>query len=586
MDEKALLSGNEAIARGAFEAGIHVATAYPGTPSTEILENVVNYKDHIHCEWSTNEKVALEVAMGASYGGARAMCTMKHVGVNVAADPFFTFAYTGTDGGFVMITADDPGMHSSQNEQDNRRYAEFAKWVLLEPTDSQECKELMIEAMKISEKFSAPVLLRMSTRLSHSKGIVTLGNRDEVPVPEYVKNVQKRVVLPAHARKLHVVLEERLAEIKKYSNKSPYNIIEDGDRKIGIVSSGISYRYAREVFPNAAFLKLGMSYPFPDDLALEFAGMVDKVYVIEENEPFIEEKMRMLGIDVVGKEKVSITGELSQKRIADAFDLPWTSSVDADIADLPPRPPVLCPGCPHGGIFYVSNKMKLHTTTDIGCYTLGVMPPLNSGETCVCMGASIGNAFGLELAQGKDFGKKTVAFIGDSTFMHSGMTGVANAVYNKSDITVALLDNSITAMTGHQEHPGTGRTLMGEETTSTDYEGLIKALGVKDLHVTDAFDLKNIQETLKKTTNSEETSVIINKGRCILLDYKTMKVTPNTVDPEKCIACGLCLKVGCPALSRDPKTRKAKIDVYLCAGDKCNVCLQVCPKDAIGPVKA
>ncbi len=585
MAEKALLSGNEAIARGAYEAGIHVATAYPGTPSTEILENVVNYKDHIYCEWSTNEKVALEVAMGASYGGARAMATMKHVGVNVAADPFFTFAYTGVDGGFVLITADDPGMHSSQNEQDNRRYAEFAKWALLEPTDSNECKELMKEAIKISEKFKTPVLLRMSTRLSHSKGIVTLGDRDEVEIPGYVKDVQRRVVLPAHARKLHVTLEERLKNLKEYSNISPYNVIEDGDRRIGIISSGISYRYAREVFPEAAFLKLGMSFPFPDELAHKFADMVDEIYVIEENEPFIEKKMQNLGIKVTGKDKVSLTGELSQKRIAEAFDLPWPSSPKADVSDLPPRPPVLCPGCPHRGFFYISNKMKLHTTTDIGCYTLGVLPPLNSGETCVCMGASIGNAFGLELSQGKDFGKKTVAFIGDSTFMHSGMTGIANVVYNQGNITTAILDNSITAMTGHQEHPGTGRTLMGQPTKNTDYVGLVKSLGVEDVHQTDAFDLKNIEQTLKKTTTTDGPSVIINKGRCILLDYKTMKVTPNKVDPEKCIACGICLKVGCPALSRDPKTRKAKIDQYLCAGDKCNVCLQVCPKDAIGPVE-
>ncbi|MFP4458066.1 MAG: indolepyruvate ferredoxin oxidoreductase subunit alpha [Candidatus Zixiibacteriota bacterium] len=584
MSKRALLSGNEAIARGAYEAGIHVATAYPGTPSTEILENVAKYKE-IYSEWSTNEKVALEVGMGASFGGARTLTAMKHVGVNVAADPLFTFAYTGTDGGFVLVSADDPGMHSSQNEQDNRRYAKFAKWALLEPSDSHECKELVKEAIKVSEKFNTPVLLRLSTRLSHSKGLVELGERDEVERKPYTCDISKRVVLPAHARKLHVKLEERLKKMEEYSNESPFNVIEEGDTKIGIISSGISYQYAKEAFPKAAFLKLGMSFPFPKKLTRKFADMVDKIYVIEENEPFIEEEMLQMGIEVIGKDKVPIAGELSQRRVAEAFDLNLAAPADVKTDDLPARPPVLCPGCPHRGIFYITNKMKLNTTTDIGCYTLGVLPPLNCGETCVCMGASITNAFGLELGQGKEFGKKTVAFIGDSTFMHSGMTGLANVAYNKGNITTALLDNSITAMTGHQEHPGTGKTLMGDDSISTDYVKVAEAVGVKDIHVTDAFDLKDIEKALKATTTKDGPSLVINKGRCILLDYKKIKVTPMAVDSEKCIACGLCLKVGCPALSRDSKTKKAKIDMYLCAGDHCEICKQVCPKDAIGPIE-
>ncbi|MCD6501931.1 indolepyruvate ferredoxin oxidoreductase subunit alpha, partial [bacterium] len=492
MSERVLLSGNEAIARGAYEAGVRVATAYPGTPSTEILESIVKYKDDIYCEWAPNEKVAVEVGQGASFGGARTITTMKHVGVNVAADPLFSFAYTGVNGGFILISADDPGMHSSQNEQDNRRYAEFMKIPLLEPSDSREARDMVVIGMDISERFNTPLMLRMSTRLCHSLGLVEQKERVDVPVKDYTPDFKQRVVIPAHARVLHAALEKRLAKLAEYAESSPMNRVVDGDwtfegKRIGIVSSGISFQYAREAFPKARFLKLGMSFPFPIEKSREFASSVDELWVIEENEPFIEEKLRANGIDCIGKSRIPLVEELSQKIVLEAMTGEKHKS-QIDVSDLPPRPPVLCPGCPHRGIFYAAHKMKFNSTTDIGCYTLGMMPPLEMGETCICMGASIGNALGMEKARGKDFAKNTLAFIGDSTFVHSGMTGLAEAAYNKGNITIAILDNSITAMTGHQQHPGTGRTLMGEPTTTLDYRKLAEAVGIEHIFETDAYD--------------------------------------------------------------------------------------------------
>ncbi len=593
MSEKVLLSGNEAVARGVFEAGVHVATAYPGTPSTEILENVVKYKDHVYCEWAPNEKVAVEVAQGASFGGARSIVAMKHVGVNVAADPMFSFAYTGVNGGFIIVTADDPGMHSSQNEQDNRLYAKFMKIPLLEPTSSQEAKDLVIRGMEISEKFDTPVMLRMSTRLCHSLGLVELNDRIEVPVKDYSPNPKKRVVIPAHARVLHVALEKRLENLQEFAETTDLNEIIDGDwtfegKKIGIISSGVSFQYAREAFPTAKFLKLGMSFPFPIEKARKFAESVDEVWVVEENEPFIEEHLVSAGIPCVGKAKVPLCNELSQTIIYKAFTGEEHKTV-GDSGDLPPRPPVLCSGCPHRGIFYVAHKLGFTSTTDIGCYTLGMMPPLECGETCICMGASIGNAMGMEKARGKEFGKKTLAFIGDSTFVHSGMTGLAEAAYNKGNFTTVVLDNSITAMTGHQQHPGTGSTLMGEEATKLDYGKIASAVGIADDHVffTDAFDIAGLTEVLKKVREMDGPKLIINRGRCILLDIKRLKITPFKVDPDKCVGCGTCFKLGCPAISThgltDKGKKKSRIDPMFCAGQHCSMCFQVCPTKAIQP---
>ena len=589
MSEKVLMSGNEAVARGAYEAGVHVATAYPGTPSTEILENVVKYKDDIYCEWAPNEKVAVEVGQGASFGGARSLTAMKHVGVNVAADPLFSFAYTGVNGGYVLVTADDSGMHSSQNEQDNRRYAEFMKIPVVEPTDSQEAKELVAFGLELSEKFNTPVMLRMSTRLCHSMGLVEIGPRSEYPVKEYVTDFKQRVVIPAHARVLHVELEERLKRIKEFAETAPVNKIIEGHwvyngQKIGIISSGISYQYAREAFPKASFLKLGMSFPFPIELARKFSETVDQLWIVEENEPFIETHLKTAGIECIGKEKVSLTDELSQRRVKVSLTGEKPEK-KADVSDLPPRPPVLCPGCPHRGIFYAAHKMGFTTTTDIGCYTLGMMPPLLCGETCICMGASIGNAFGMEKAQGKDFGKNTIAFIGDSTFVHSGMTGLADVAYNKGNITVCVLDNSITAMTGHQEHPGTGTTLMGEKSKKLDYLKLADAVGVEHVFETDAYDIEEITETLKKVKELDGPKLVVNKGRCILMDIKKMKIKPFRVDPEKCIACGQCFKLGCPAINTGEVAKngkkKARINPIFCVGEACALCYQVCPTGAI-----
>jgi indolepyruvate ferredoxin oxidoreductase alpha subunit len=574
---RALLSGNEAVARGCYEHGVKVATAYPGTPSTEILENVVQYKDHIYCEWSPNEKVAFEVAMGASFGGVRTLTAMKHVGLNVAADPLMTSSLVGGDGGFVIVSADDPGMHSSQNEQDNRYYAKFAKIPLVEPSDSQEVKDFLGTAFELSERFGTPVLFRMTTRISHAKAPVEIGERTETPRKEYVKDPSRRVVIPAHARKLHVKVEKRLDELQKYAETSPLNVVEEGDPTVAVISSGIAYQYARDAFPNATFLKLGMSYPFPIELARKFCARFKTVYVVEENDPFIEEHLRIAGItNVVGKCKVPLCGELNQKIVRDCL-LGLTPT--AKPAPVAPRPPVLCPGCPHRSTFFTLNRLKIGATSDIGCYTLGVMPPLEGLDTCVCMGASIGNAHGLEKAIGTGFAKKMVAVIGDSTFVHSGMTGLANVAYNKGATTVIILDNSTTAMTGHQDHPGTGKTLMGEPAPKLDYVKLAESMGIKDARRVNAYDMKAVRAAIKEAVANEEPSLLVMEGICVLLDRGAWGPA-LVVDSEECTSCGLCLELGCPAISKDEEGR-AVIDPLFCVGKLCSMCAQNCPAGCI-----
>ncbi|OYD13982.1 indolepyruvate ferredoxin oxidoreductase subunit alpha [candidate division WOR-3 bacterium JGI_Cruoil_03_44_89] len=565
------ISGNEAVARGAYEAGCRVACAYPGTPSSEILENIAKYKDKIYCEWSTNEKVAMEVTSGAVFAGARSLVAMKHVGLNVAADPLFSMAYIGATGGFVIVSADDPGMHSSQNEQDNRNYARAAKIAMLEPSDSEEARLLTKLGFDISEQFDTPVLLRLTTRISHSYGIVNTEKREEHPPKTYNKDIKKRLILPAHARVRHIFVEERLEKLREYSNGFFLNKIEWGDKDVGIITSGISYQYVKEVFPEASVLKLSLTWPLPDKLIREFANNVKEVIVVEENDPFLESEIRAMGIKVVGKEKVPLTGELDPYILKRAFGF---SEEIHSTRSIPSRPPVLCAGCSHRGVFYCISKLKLTATGDIGCYTLGALPPLNALDTCVCMGASIGNSFGLELALGDEIRDRLVAVIGDSTFFHSGITGLIDIVYNRGTSTVIILDNFTTAMTGHQEHPGTGKTLMGEGTRKIALEDIARACGVENVYVVDPYNLKETEEVIKREVKRREPSVIIARRPCAL---RVKPEPPLRVIPEKCTGCKLCLRLGCPAISM--KDDKAVIDKYLCNG--CGMCKQVCLKDAI-----
>ncbi|HOP31844.1 MAG TPA: indolepyruvate ferredoxin oxidoreductase subunit alpha [Candidatus Hydrothermia bacterium] len=580
MSNKVLLSGNEAAARGAWEAGVKVATAYPGTPSTEILENLVRY-DEVYAEWSTNEKVALEVALGAAIAGARSMTSMKHVGLNVAADPMFTSAYTGINAGFVIVTCDDPGMHSSQNEQDNRRYAKFAKLPLVEPSDSQESKDYLKEAFNISEMFDTPVLFRMTTRISHSKTMVELGERKEVGIKDYVKNFRKFVTLPANAKARHYVVEERLKKLKEFSSTSPLNRIEEGDRSLGIVTSGISYQYAKEVFPHATFLKLGMAFPFPEDLFKKFASMVQRVIVIEENEPFLEEEIKTLGYtEVEGKKYIPFCDELSPEVVRKGVlneELPHPEPIKSVM-----RPPVFCAGCPHTGVFYNLWRLKATVTGDIGCYTLGALAPYESIDTTICMGAGITNAFGFQLARGKEFSKKVFGVVGDSTFLHSGITGLIDIVYNKGITKIIILDNRITAMTGHQDHPGTGKTAKGEVTKAVNFKDIVKACGIEKVYEVDPHELRATREVLKEVMELDEPAVIISRRACALLpeerkkqaERPKRKVNVDICKGEKCLG---CVKLGCPAISI--KNGKASISDLLCVG--CDLCIQVCPFKAI-----
>ncbi|KJS12021.1 MAG: indolepyruvate ferredoxin oxidoreductase [Peptococcaceae bacterium BRH_c8a] len=576
---KELLSGNAAIARGAIEAGVTLASGYPGTPSTEILENLSRCKD-VYSEWAPNEKVALEVGVGAAMAGARTLVTMKHVGVNVAADPLFTAAYTGVTGGLVLISADDPGMHSSQNEQDNRHYARFAKVAMLEPSDSQEAKDMVALGLEISENFDIPVMLRITTRVAHSQGMVELNEPLPREIKPYSKDVKKYLMVPAFGRLRRLSLEERLTRLKEYSETTRVNFIVPGDNKVGIITSGISYQYVREVLPGASVLKLGLTNPLPVQLIKQFAEQVQTLYVVEELEPFLEEQIRMLGIKVTGKEMFPATGEFSQgllrSKFAEAGLLTAQPREDwaTGLPQAPPRPPVLCPGCPHRGVFFTLRSMKLTVTGDIGCYTLGGLPPLEGIDCCVCMGASISMAHGIDKAV-PGLKEKTVAVIGDSTFLHSGITSLLNAVYNSSDITVLILDNRTTAMTGHQDHPATGRTLMGGEAPEVDLEALCRALGVKQVELVDPLDMAAVKEAVNTGLAAKGPSVIIARRPCVLLKRESKPVV--TVDQETCNGCKVCLKLSCPAISVSDK--KSSVDKTLCVG--CNLCVQVCKTGAM-----
>lgn len=578
---KEILSGNEAIARGAFEAGVKVASAYPGTPSTEILENIIQYRD-IDASWAPNEKVALEVGIGASFGGGRALVTMKHVGVNVAADPLFTLSYTGVNGGLVLVSADDPEMHSSQNEQDNRNYAKFAKVPMLEPADSQECKEFTKLAFAISEQFDTPVMLRTTTRTSHGKSIVTLEEPVAgLPVPKLTRNAAKFVMLPSNARVRHPFIEERTLKLQQYANTLTVNRMELRDRSIGVITSGIPYQYVREVLPEASVLKLGMVYPLPDKLIREFAGKVEKLYIVEELDPFIEEQVKAMGVEVIGKEIIPICGELTPGILRKAFKLPEPARSKVDT--LPGRPPNMCPGCPHRGIFYALNQLKAYVMGDIGCYTLGFLPPLSAMDTCVCMGAGIGNAIGITKVLSPEEKKKVVAVIGDSTFLHSGITGLLDMVYNNVPATVIILDNRITAMTGRQENPASGFTLTGEEAYKVDLPQLVRSLGVKNVRVIDPLNLDETKQVLQEEMERPEPSVVITRRPCVLIKREGVYEggAGVEVDIELCAGCKACLKLGCPAIiwQADGKKGKAFIDPQLCTG--CNVCEQVCKLNAI-----
>lgn len=572
---KKLMLGNEAVARGAYEAGVIVATAYPGTPSTEITEYISKYGE-INSEWSVNEKVALEVGIGSAIAGARTIVSMKHVGLNVAADPLMTVSYTGINAGLLIVVADDPSMHSSQNEQDTRYYGIFAKVPVLEPSDSQECKDFVKLGLRMSEKFDTPVILRLSTRVSHSQSLVKLKERENIELKPYDYNPKKYISAPANAKKRRVFIEERLVNLEKEADLIDINVSEYNDKKIGIITSGVSYNYAKEVLPNASYLKLGMTYPLSEAKIKEFVEKCDKVYVFEELEPIFEQKIKSMGLNVIGKELFPVIGELSSEVLRNAL-LNESKEKIKEIEGLPQRPPVLCPGCHHRGPFYILKKLKLHVAGDIGCYTLGGFAPLNAIDTTICMGASIGMAHGFEKARGIDFAKKSVAVIGDSTFWHSGVSGLIDIVYNKGHSTVIILDNSVTAMTGHQENPSTGKTLSGEDTLSIDFEALGKAVGIKRIRIVDAYDLKALEEVIKEEVNTEEPSLIITKRPCILkkgihFDFKTY-----SVHSENCTGCKLCLKIGCPAISFDGKI--AKINPALCVG--CGLCKDVCKFSAI-----
>lgn len=580
--KKAILSGNAAIARGAWEAGVRFACAYPGTPSTEILEHCGTYDD-IDSQWSVNEKTAMETAIGACYAGARALVAQKHVGLNVAADPFFTASYTGVNGGLVIVSADDPGMHSSQNEQDNRFYARMSKIPVFEPSNSQDAKDMTVSAIEISEKFDTPVMIRSTTRISHSECVVELGDRAIAPDREFERNVSKYCVLPHNARKLHVKVEQRLKDLEEYGNNCKWNIIEKGSKDVGIVTAGISYAHAKDVFPKASFLKLGMSYPLPKKLVQKFADSVDKLIIIEENDPFIEQEIRAMGIKCIGKDMIPVCGELNadiiHESLKDFTDVKMPEKIKATDAEVPVRPPVLCPGCPHRGVFYNLRKLDCTVTGDIGCYSLGAFPPHNAMHTIVCMGASITNALGIEKAMKEKIHGKLVAVIGESTFMHSGMTGLLDTVYNKGRHVTMILDNSITAMTGHQPNPASGKTLKGEPTKAVNLELVCKAIGVDNVHTVDPFDLKKVESTLKEALADPEPSVIIAQRPCFLLkDYKP-EIKLVSINRDKCVKCGMCWKLGCPAIEVSPEDGKTVINTTLCV--HCGLCAQVCRPGAI-----
>ncbi|MCQ2585227.1 MAG: indolepyruvate ferredoxin oxidoreductase subunit alpha [Treponema sp.] len=574
---KQLLLGNAAVARGLYEAGVSIVSSYPGTPSTEITEEAARFKD-IYCEWAPNEKVAVETAYGASLAGARSFAAMKHVGLNVAADPLFTLSYTGVNGGLVIGVADDPGMHSSQNEQDSRHYAIASKIPMVDPSDSQEAVDFVKEAYEISEKFDTPVLLKMCTRIAHSQSVVETGERKEVPLKNYEKNIQKNVMTPANAIRKHPIVEDRTIRLTEYAETCSLNRVEMGKTDIGIITSSTSYQYAKEVFgDNASFLKIGLVNPLPVKLIKDFASKVKTVYIIEELDPIIENHCKAMGIEVHGKDIMPLCGEFSQNIIRKAFNMPVSEGKKVDSA-IPVRPPVMCAGCPHRGMFYLLSKNNITVIGDIGCYTLGAAAPLNAMDCNLCMGASVSGLHGFNKARGKDSENRTVGIIGDSTFCHSGITGLASIAYNQSNSTVIIVDNSITGMTGHQNNPANGLNLYGDPTSSINLEALCQAVGIAKDHirVVDPYKLDETEKVLKEELEFEGPSVVISRRPCALL--KSVKHNPPLkINEEKCVGCKMCMKLGCPALS--VKNKKAAIDPTMCVG--CELCTQMCKLGAI-----
>lgn len=587
---KKLMTGNEAIARGAYEAGVRFAAAYPGTPSTEILENLSTY-DEITAEWAPNEKVALETVIGASFGGARSLASMKHVGVNVAADPLFTWGYTGVNAGGVIISADEPGMHSSQNEQDNRYYAKSAKIAMFEPADSQEAIDMLKEAYEVSEKYDTPVMMRLTTRVCHSKSVVELSERNEVALKEWTKQPQKYVTLPAHSRMLRVTVQERLDALAEYSEKTPFNRVEMGDGKVGVIASGMCYYYAKEAFgENASYLKLGFTNPLPANLIKDFCSKVEKVYILEENDPYIEETVRALGIECTGKDLFPKWGEMTPDVVKAAVNGEANKIIEFDKDKLIARAPSFCAGCPHRGFFYRLGKRKdIMISGDIGCYTLAATPPYSALDTTICMGASISVGHGAQKAFNMgDTGRRVVTVLGDSTFFHTGVNSLINTIYNNSNTINVILDNRITGMTGHQQNPGSGFNAKGDPTNMIDIETLVRAIGIKHIFVIDPNNLEEVDATLDKCLAiKDEPSVIITRWPCVLKkfsdadleEFENLFATKNTVDHNKCIGCKACLGTGCPALSFDKEAKKVSINCDQCVG--CDVCAQVCPVKAI-----
>ena len=578
MGEKVIMLGNEAIARGAYEAGVKVSSAYPGTPSTEISEYLVQYRDDVYEEWAPNEKVATEVAVGASLAGVRSMACMKHVGLNVAADPLYSVSYMGVNGGLVIVVADDPGLYSSQNEQDTRMVARAAQIPVIEPSDSAEAKDYFKIAFELSEKFDRPFIFRTTTRLAHSQGLVELQDR---VVPEdkvYEKNIQKNVMMPGNAKIRHIEIEKRNLELAEAANTLPINRVEMNDTKIGVITSGIPYQYVKEAMPEASVLKLGMVNPLPRKLIEDFASKVDTLYIVEELDPVIEEQVKSWGINAIGKEILTVQGEYSANMLRKAI-----LKQDLDIkepAAAPGRPPILCPGCPHRSVFYTLNKLKMHAAGDIGCYTLGAVAPLSVIDTTMCMGSSISTLHGMEKAKGKDYIKNWVAVIGDSTFMHTGVNSLMNMVYNKATGTVIILDNSTTGMTGHQDHAATGKTLQGDPTYAISIPGICKAMGIKNVYEINAFDLPLLENTIKEEVAKDEISVIITKTPCVLLDKR--KKPLYVAHEDKCKKCGMCMKPGCPAMTKNADGT-IHIDDTMCTG--CGLCKDLCKFDAIELVR-
>ncbi len=586
MSTNNFLSGNEAIARGAWEAGVHVAAGYPGTPSTEIIENLALYDD-VDVEWSTNEKVAFDVCYGASLAGARTLVAVKHVGLNVALDSMMVTPFSGVHGGFVIVSADDPGMHSSQNEQDNRFLAKFAKIPMLEPSNSQESKDFVKTAFEISCQFDIPVLLRITTRISHTKSIVAF-DEPKRELPKQYKRDPEKYVVPIYGKRWRRNIEDRVQRLEEYANTFAQNRIEWQSRKVGIVTSGISYQYAKEVFPDASILKLGMTFPLPQKLVENFCSGVERLYVIEELEPYLEEQLRIWGVknlsgvaEITGKSAVPNTFELSPDILRTTLlHGEGNASYENEIS-IPPRPPVLCPGCPHSGVYYVLHKLKVIATGDIGCYTLGALPPFNALDTTFCMGAGIGNAFGFEKVKHPGLSKKLVAVIGDSTLLHSGIAPLIDIVFNKGVTTVILMDNATTGMTGHQQHPGMGKTIRNINTYAINYEELVRAIGIRHVKVVDPFNLEETEAAIKEALALEEPAMVISRRACVMLESERAKPhRAYEVIDELCEECDLCLKVGCPAI--DGSTPIPHISRERCIG--CDLCARLCRFEAIKPI--